>query len=243
MMDIPDMVFELAKLKHLEVQLTYDMYDIMERLSPKISNLTNLEFLAIVGEYALKTLPPQIGHLKKLKTLIVSGNGLTSLPKEIEKLENLNHLDVAGNDLETLPAGLGKLKNLDILEIVHNERLDTIPLEILNSFKNRLKETNKELTKLTLRYLLVYKNREVISEAELAEFVKQISEEEKMLKERESNLKSSLAVLRFYSDSDDESVSGSESDSESTNGLSDSDDESVSGSESDSASTNGLSEE
>ncbi len=212
--NIPDIVFEFRELKHLEFLYSSEANGRMENLLPKINNLTNLEFLAITGQFSLKTLPPEIGYLKNLKTLILEANGLESLPKEIGNLENLNYLDLSTCALETLPAEIGKLRNLETLNIENNEELESIPPEILNLFENRLKATDKEPCNLTLRYLLAYKNKTAMNDDALKKFMEQNQKEVEMLKERRNNLKSSLVGLRFYADADDESVSGSESDSE-----------------------------
>lgn len=214
--DIPDEVFGFEKLKHLEFQQTTEVYELSSDISPKISNLANLEYLAITGNFALKTLPPQLGHLKNLKTLIVEGNGLESLPKEIGKLENLKHLDLSSCEFKTLPAEIGKLENLDLLYISNNDRLESIPPEIWNLFKGKLKSTDKKLCNFALRYLLIYKNKTAMNDNDLKKFVEQNQKEEEMLKERRNNLKSSLDDFRSYTDADNESVFGSELDYEST---------------------------
>jgi Leucine-rich repeat (LRR) protein len=101
----------------------------MDSLSPRISNLTNLEYLSITGRWKFEYLSKEIGNLKKLRKLILEANGLKSIPKEIGNLENLNYLDLSACDLEALPPEIGNLKNLNRLKVCKNEGLKNIPVD------------------------------------------------------------------------------------------------------------------
>jgi leucine-rich repeat protein SHOC2 len=68
-------------------------------------------------------LPPEIGHLKNLKTLELGtliteyfgelmGKPLTKLPPEIGQLQNLEMLYLQDNQLTVLPPEIGQLQNL-----------------------------------------------------------------------------------------------------------------------------------
>ena len=78
----------------------------------------------------LTELPPEIGKLTQLKTLILGkrdeegyecvGNQLTTLPAEIANLTDLQTLLIADNQLKSLPQVLSKLKNLRELDLSVN---------------------------------------------------------------------------------------------------------------------------
>jgi len=96
------------------------------------------EELDLAGD-DLEELPPQIGKLTQLKTLIlgkwakktgpVKGNRLSMLPAEIGQLINLRSLDLRFNSLGTLPAEIGQLTNLQSLSLLDNS-LRSLPVEI-----------------------------------------------------------------------------------------------------------------
>ncbi|WP_346291542.1 leucine-rich repeat domain-containing protein [Sphaerothrix gracilis] len=87
----------------------------------------------------LTELPPEIGRLTQLETLILGkrkrrwsefvGNQLKTLPAEIGKLTRLKTLLVEGNQLEALPAEIRQLGQLRILMLSENQ-LSTLPTEI-----------------------------------------------------------------------------------------------------------------
>ncbi len=81
----------------------------------------------------LRSLPPEIGKLKRLRTLILTFNDLTELPSEIGQLTNLETLFVAGwhrsNSLRRLPDEIKHLGNLKQLDLRGNPI--PIPHEIL----------------------------------------------------------------------------------------------------------------
>ena len=92
----------------------------------------------------LTELPPEIGNLTQLKTLILGkwengkghvGNQLTTLPAEMANLTHLQTLRIAGNQLKTLPRVLSKLRNLRELNLAENS-LKSLPKNIIGSLSN-----------------------------------------------------------------------------------------------------------
>lgn len=84
--------------------------------------------------------------LSSLKTLDISGSGISSLPGEaITSLRNLEHLDISKNALSILPKEIGKLKKLKTL-LVKENNVTILPgelskceaLECLDLSSNRL---------------------------------------------------------------------------------------------------------
>lgn len=90
----------------------------------------------------LKALPPNIGKLKGLTHLDVSGNELTELPEEIGMLINLKKLLLFDNNIHSLPYEMGYLYQLDTLGVEGN------PLNEV--FKSRIMQ---EGTKALITYL------------------------------------------------------------------------------------------
>lgn len=68
----------------------------------------------------LKTVPAQIGRLRKLTHLDLSGNELTEIPPEIGMLTSLKKLLLFDNHIRTLPYEMGYLYRLETLGIEGN---------------------------------------------------------------------------------------------------------------------------
>lgn len=80
-------------------------------------------------------IPPEIGNLPNLKTLLLHGSKqLTgSIPKEIGNLTGLENLSLTQNNLTgNIPVELAGLTNLNTLDLQQNSLSGTIPIEIYN---------------------------------------------------------------------------------------------------------------
>ena len=101
-------------------------------IPPEIGNLINLETLILKENQFSGIIPPEIGSLTNLTDLDLGGNQLSGeIPPEIESLINLNILDLAGNQLTgTIPPEIGELENLTELELGGNLITGLIPPEI-----------------------------------------------------------------------------------------------------------------
>mmetsp|Transcript_149212 Transcript_149212/g.387987 ORF Transcript_149212/g.387987 Transcript_149212/m.387987 type:complete len:923 (+) Transcript_149212:48-2816(+) len=75
---------------------------------------------------ALRKLPPEIGRIKGVKTLVMISTGLVELAAEVGQLHELEHLFLNGNFLRSLPASVGALPNLTELCLDAN-RVEYIP--------------------------------------------------------------------------------------------------------------------
>ncbi len=103
----------------------------------------------------MSSIPPEIGKLKNLEVLIISGSTIKSLPDEIEECKNLKSIIANSSKLEEIPATLGNLKKLRTLKIGHCN-IKSIPKEIgnieslwhLSIGDNSIKYVPKELSKL-----------------------------------------------------------------------------------------------
>ncbi|KAK8665402.1 hypothetical protein V6N13_005571 [Hibiscus sabdariffa] len=115
--------------------------------SPRVTNglmhdllvKSSLRVLSLTGYVNIKELPGEVGNLKHLRNLDLSGtsierlpNSLTTLynlqtltlvncgklvelPEDMRRLVNMHYLDIRGTCLARMPKGLGELKNLRIL--------------------------------------------------------------------------------------------------------------------------------
>jgi internalin A len=107
----------------------------LTKLPPEIGQLTALRSLVLWGN-RLTTLPPEIGQLTQLQSLNLYGNKLTILPPEIGQLTALRMFGLSGNDLTTLPPEIGRLTALEELYLGHfmlfdeHNDLTVLPSEI-----------------------------------------------------------------------------------------------------------------
>lgn len=114
-------------------------------MDPALWHCITLNLLRLrVEDQSLARLPPQLGQLNALATLIVSQCGLVELPDAVSALTKLRVLEAAGNKLRTLPAALGSCAALEVLQLADNELESADVLEqleavvTLNLDRNRL---------------------------------------------------------------------------------------------------------
>ncbi|PSB35710.1 COR domain-containing protein [Stenomitos frigidus] len=100
----------------------------LKALPPEIGQLTNINTL-LLGDNLLTLLPPEIGQLTSLSTLELQHNRLETLPPEIGQLTSISQLFLIGNQLTTLPPEIGQLTTISQLFLGGNQ-LTTLPLEI-----------------------------------------------------------------------------------------------------------------
>lgn len=82
-------------------------------------------------------LPPEIGEFQQLRSLNVSGCGLTDLPPGLFELRQLADLDLGFNQLDHLPPEIGDLQELLELRL-HANPLTALPAEITRLNKLQL---------------------------------------------------------------------------------------------------------
>ncbi|MCK0189465.1 leucine-rich repeat domain-containing protein [Arenibacter sp. F20364] len=95
---------------------------------PEIGQLSYLGTL-LLNHNDLHSLPPEIGQLSNLQFLDLNLNELSSLPKEIGHLSSLETLTFSSNSLNSLPPEFGQLSSLRFLNLTNN-KLDNLPPEI-----------------------------------------------------------------------------------------------------------------
>jgi Leucine-rich repeat (LRR) protein len=115
----------------------------------------------------IKVLPPAIGKLTQLKTLLLGKNDLSSLPDEMEQLKSLTKLDIKYNNLTEIPPAIGKLSALEEFDARYNQLTSLPPdfyyltkLKVLQLWGNQFKTMSEEIIKLvSLKELYVMHNK------------------------------------------------------------------------------------
>ena len=107
-----------------------------------------------MGNNRITKLPPQIGQLGKLETLILNGNHISDLPDTIANIKNLKELNLSHNKLKRFPLALTKLRKLDVVDIssnnitkIANEEINELQVTELNLNQNQLSSLSKNLAK------------------------------------------------------------------------------------------------
>ena len=116
------------------VSLSIDYNLLVGTIPPEIGNLSQLETLVLDGNGLLGPIPPEIGNLTNLKALFLHGNQLAgAIPSEIGNLSQLGALLLASNRLSgAIPSEIGNLSNLQLLALGTNRLSGAIPPEIGN---------------------------------------------------------------------------------------------------------------
>ena len=99
-------------------------------IPPELGNLTHLQTLIIHGSDQLTgPIPPELSNLTNLQVLSLTENGLSgAIPPELSKLTNLRQLSLQHNQLTgTIPPELENLNNLTGLSLAGNQFSGCIP--------------------------------------------------------------------------------------------------------------------
>eukprot|EP00980_Cylindrotheca_fusiformis_P020407 scaffold7428_cov63-Cylindrotheca_fusiformis.AAC.2 len=103
-------------------------------LPTEIGNLKRLTFLGVTGNFWLVgPIPSEIGHLQQLERLDLEDNELSGpIPSEIGHLQQLKHLDLSHNKISgPIPSEVGHLQQLERLYLQDNIGLTgTVPVEV-----------------------------------------------------------------------------------------------------------------
>lgn len=132
-----------------------DGYNRFRTLPPEIGDLSKLTSLILYSN-ALETLPSRIGDLSDLSILLLFRNQLAGLPSEIGNLSSLTVFDISHNNIASLPPEIGNLTSIVELDISLNKLVSLPPdigrLTSLNLFSvatNQLESVPPELASLS----------------------------------------------------------------------------------------------
>lgn len=104
----------------------------LKHLSPNVFQYTFLKELHLENN-CFYEIPKEIGTLKELEILNLSGNKLTRVPVQLCKCYKLRELDLSDNLLNFIPLELGNLINLEIVNLDKNPLLEPFA----SIYKNR----------------------------------------------------------------------------------------------------------
>ncbi|MBM3207585.1 MAG: hypothetical protein FJZ57_03145 [Chlamydiae bacterium] len=143
--DLPQALFDLTKLRHLEIEFTnikqippsiqktnrlvtlFLENSQLEKIPQELEHLTNLTFLSFKGN-RLKNTALSWDKLTELKIIDLSFNQIQKIPKKMTQIEGLEILRISGNKITKLFCGIFKMKNLIHLQANQN-RLSSLPSE------------------------------------------------------------------------------------------------------------------
>jgi hypothetical protein len=92
---------------------------------PSVARLKRLRYLNF-SDNRIEELPDEIGELASLQELRMDRNGLRSLPAAIGNLSLLRELHAGGNQITALPDSMARLSALRLLNL-RNNRLESLP--------------------------------------------------------------------------------------------------------------------
>jgi len=120
--DFPLVICELAELRELQISGN------IKSLPAQIGELKRLEKL-ILPFNDLKTLPDNIKELKNLRVLGLYRNLIEELPFHLKELNQLERIDLCNNKIEWIPDWIGDFQHLEDLSLCNNN-LHTLPESI-----------------------------------------------------------------------------------------------------------------
>ncbi|OGO28852.1 MAG: hypothetical protein A2Z16_11180 [Chloroflexi bacterium RBG_16_54_18] len=114
--------------------LDYYQNGLSGTLPPQLGNLLQLRSLVIQYEGLTGSIPPQLGNLTNLNALVLQHNQLTgNIPAELGSMTALAQLGLGWNQLSgSLPASLGNLSNLYSLDLNYNQLSGSLPPSLGN---------------------------------------------------------------------------------------------------------------
>lgn len=102
--ELPDIVLACKNLEHLEV-----CEQNLQRLNPRLSELTRLRSLQLGHAKAMRTVPPEIAACGSLEELYLGAARFTQLPPELARLPRLHKLGFQGTPIGKPPRELAAL--------------------------------------------------------------------------------------------------------------------------------------
>ena len=115
-------------------ELYYYQNNLTGTLPPQLGNLLQLQSLVIRYDGLTGSIPPELGNLTNLSALVLQNNQLTgSIPSQLGSMTALQQLGLEWNQLSgSLPASLGNLTNLYGLYLNYNQLSGSLPASLGN---------------------------------------------------------------------------------------------------------------
>ncbi|VXB70982.1 T9SS type A sorting domain-containing protein [Maribacter litoralis] len=125
--------WNLTKLEEVNISNT----ELEGTLPPDIGQLISLKSLLLYNNNLTGNIPPEIGNLAKLEILGLGSNNFTgNIPSQLGQSNSLKSLVLSYNILEgNIPSSLSQISSLELLILDNNELTGTIPAE-LGQFTN-----------------------------------------------------------------------------------------------------------
>ncbi|AKQ64718.1 hypothetical protein A176_001630 [Myxococcus hansupus] len=130
---VPEMMGEFSELEHLTLK-----HARLTQVSGALVRLTKLKRLDLSWNPGLETLPPELGHMDALESLLLDNTGVHTLPETWGRLVRLKYLGLKATPMTTLPSwlyGLRGLKHLDLHQT-------SIPKEEVEALRAALPDCN-----------------------------------------------------------------------------------------------------
>ncbi|XP_053561111.1 leucine-rich repeat-containing protein 58, partial [Bombina bombina] len=128
-------------------------------LPKELGTMRNLEVLNLSGNQ-FEEIPSQVLQLQTLKTLSMGGNRLKSIPADIDNMISLEFLYLGGNFITSIPPELANLPYLSYLVLCDN-RIHSVPPQLAQIHSMRSLSLHNNL--------LTYLPREILSLVHLQE--------------------------------------------------------------------------
>ncbi len=99
-------------------------------IPPELGGLSELETLILFANWLSGPIPPELGNLAEVRLVVLAANDLEGpIPPELGGLASVEELHLNGNQLTSAPPELGRLSTLKALALANNP-LTSIPREL-----------------------------------------------------------------------------------------------------------------
>ncbi|MBL0695498.1 leucine-rich repeat domain-containing protein [Comamonas sp. JC664] len=130
---VPERVGEFSSLERLSLR-----HARLTQVSGALSRLTALKQLDLSWNPGLETLPPELGQLEGLESLVLDNTGVRVLPETLGQLARLKYLGLKATPMMSLPTWLHRLRGLKHLDLHRT----SIPPEEVEALRRALPECN-----------------------------------------------------------------------------------------------------
>lgn len=124
----------------------YENFSSCYNIKDALKHPLEVRTLSLRNNEKMRSIPPEIGQLKNLRVLNVSGTNLTELPEEIGECLMLEEITANASQFRSIPNSIGQLERLRIINFAYNQ-IDSIPQSISNcTYLVRLNLSSNSIT-------------------------------------------------------------------------------------------------